>query len=244
LKRLARCSLHLAGNPPNSCKSKDNAVQHHRGPVGLDPAPTPLERFFENLAGNFHFRIGLVIGKNPISEGLTIPSQINYVGKGANIYNTPYRFNGSALVITRYIRNGWLWDQVRVQGGAYGAFCMLDRLSGVLTFISYRDPNLLKTVETFDRTAQFLREITLTREELTKSIIGAIGDMDSYMLPDAKGFASMVRLLIGHTDDNRQQMREEILATTEEEFRAMAPALEEVKENGIIKGAWFTHRHK
>ena len=173
--------------------------------------------------------------RTPISEGLTIPSQINYVGKGANIYNTPYRFNGSALVITRYIRNGWLWDQVRVQGGAYGAFCMLDRLSGVLTFISYRDPNLLKTVETFDRTAQFLREITLTREELTKSIIGAIGDMDSYMLPDAKGFASMVRLLIGHTDDNRQQMREEILATTEEEFRAMAPALEEVKENGIIK---------
>ena len=174
-------------------------------------------------------------GKDPVSEGLTIPSQVNYVGKGSTIYNAPYRFHGSALVITRYIRNGWLWDQIRVQGGAYGAFCMLDRLSGVLTFVSYRDPNLLKTVETFDGTARFLREITMTREELTKSIIGAIGDMDSYMLPDAKGFASMIRYLIGHTDDHRQQIREEILATTEKDFRAMAPALEEVKKNGIVK---------
>ena len=173
--------------------------------------------------------------KIPVSEGLTIPSQVNYVGKGANIYHGSYGFHGSALVITRYLRNGWLWDHVRVQGGAYGAFCMLDRLSGVLNFISYRDPNLLKTVETFDRTAKFLQGISLSREELTKSIIGAIGDMDSYMLPDAKGFTSMVRYLIGQTEENRQQMRDEILATTENDFRAMAPALEEVRDNGIVK---------
>ncbi len=157
------------------------------------------------------------------------------MGKGANIYHGTYEFNGSALVITRYLRNGWLWDQVRVQGGAYGALCMLDRLSGVLSFVSYRDPNLLKTVETFDGTARFLQGISLSREELTKSIIGAIGDMDSYMLPDAKGFTSMVRHLIGQTEENRQQMRDEILATTENDFRAMAPALEEVRENGIVK---------
>ena len=194
-----------------------------------------LSGFLKTLPGTSIPKSDWSWGTGPVSEGLTIPSQVNYVGKGTNICHTPYRFHGSALVITRYLRNGWLWDQVRVQGGAYGAFCMLDRLSGVLTFLSYRDPNLLKTVETFDRTARFLQEISLSREELTKSIIGAIGDMDSYMLPDAKGFASMVRHLIGHTEENRQQMREEILATTEKDFRAMAPALEKVREDGIVK---------
>ncbi len=168
-------------------------------------------------------------------EGLTIPSQVNYVGKGAAIYEAPYHFHGSALVITKYLRNGWLWDQVRVQGGAYGAFCMLDRLSGVLTLVSYRDPNLIKTLEVFDKSAQFLRTITLTKEELTKSVIGAIGDMDSYMLPDAKGFASMIRYLMGHTEDSRQQMRDEILETTEKHFRAMAPAFDLFKQNGLVK---------
>lgn len=171
----------------------------------------------------------------PVFEGMTIPSQVNYVGKGANLYDLGYRFHGSALVIARYVRNAWLWDQVRVQGGAYGAFCQMDRMSGALVFVSYRDPNLFQTVEIFDRTARFLEETALSQEELSKAIIGAIGDLDSYMLPDAKGFASLVRHLRGDTDDARQQMREEILGTTAADFKAMARFMREVAANGIVK---------
>ncbi|MCK4535221.1 MAG: peptidase M16, partial [Syntrophobacterales bacterium] len=83
----------------------------------------------------------------PEYEGLIVPSQINYVGKGADLYRAGYTYHGSARVITRYLRTSWLWDSVRVRGGAYGAFCNFDKFSGVLTFLSYRDPNLLKTIE-------------------------------------------------------------------------------------------------
>jgi len=171
----------------------------------------------------------------PLFEGLTIPSQVNYVGKGANLYDLGYRFHGSALVIARYLRNAWLWDQVRVQGGAYGAFCQVDRLSGALAFVSYRDPNLLQTIEVFDLTARFLEETALSHEELSKAIIGAIGDLDSYMLPDAKGFASLARYLRGDTDEARQRMREEILGTTADDFRNMAGVMKEVAQKGIVK---------
>ena len=171
----------------------------------------------------------------PLFEGMTLPSQVNYVGKGANLYDLGYRFHGSALVIARYLRNAWLWDQVRVQGGAYGAFCQMDRLSGSLAFVSYRDPNLLQTIEIFDRTARFLEETVLSHEELSKAIIGAIGDLDSYMLPDAKGFASLIRHLRGDTDEARQQMRDEILGTRTADFKAMARFMKEVAEKGIVK---------
>ena len=174
-------------------------------------------------------------GDDPLFEGMTIPSQVNYVGKGADLYSLGYRFHGSALVITRYLRNAWLWDQVRVQGGAYGAFCIFDRLSGVLTFVSYRDPNLIQTIETFGRSGRFLKNMTLSDEELTKGIIGAIGDLDSHMLPDAKGFSSMIRYLIGDTEENRQRMRDEILKTRAADFKEMAQVLEEVKKKGIVK---------
>lgn len=40
----------------------------------------------------------------------------------------------------------WLWDRVRVSGGAYGGFSSFDHHTGLMTFLSYRDPNLLKTV--------------------------------------------------------------------------------------------------
>ena len=168
-------------------------------------------------------------------EGMTIPAQVNYVGKGTNIYQSGYTFHGSAHVICRYLRTAWLWERVRVQGGAYGAFCSFDRLSGVLSFVSYRDPNLLKTLEAFDETARFLRELDFHKDELTKSIVGAIGDIDTYRLPDAKGYTSMVRQLSGETDEERQQLREEVLSTTTDHFKAFADALDTVKEEGLVK---------
>ena len=166
---------------------------------------------------------------------MTIPSLVNYVGKAADLYKMGYQFHASSLVITRYLRNAWLWDRVRVQGGAYGAFCLFDRISGVLSLLSYRDPNLIQTLEAFDMAAQFLRETALDEKELSKSIIGAIGDLDAHMLPDAKGYASMVRYLIGDTDEERQQMRDEILGTQAVDFQDFAQIIEKTKEDGIVK---------
>jgi len=70
---------------------------------------------------------------------------------------------------------------------------------------------------------------------LTKSIVGTIGDLDAYMLPDAKGYTSMVRYLIGDTEADRQQMRDEILNTRVSDFRTFAGVLAHVKENGLVK---------
>jgi hypothetical protein len=168
-------------------------------------------------------------------EGMTIPTQVNYVGKGANLYRAGYRFHGSSHVICRFLRNSWLWDRVRVQGGAYGAFCLFDRLSGTLTFVSYRDPNILKTIDVFDQSKGFLKGLELSNDELTKGIIGSIGDMDDYKLPDAKGFISMARVLSKETDADLQQIREEILGTKAEDFKAFADVLDYVRNNGLIK---------
>jgi Zn-dependent M16 (insulinase) family peptidase len=160
---------------------------------------------------------------------------VNYVAKGACLFDMGYSFHGSVLVITRHLRNDWLWDQVRVQGGAYGAFSIFDRFSGVLSLLSYRDPNLLSTLDVFDRSAEFLRKRHLEREEVTKAIIGTIGDLDAPMLPDTKGYASMLRYLTGNTEQLRQQMRDEILRTKSKDFREFAEMLTAFKEKGIIK---------
>jgi len=171
----------------------------------------------------------------PGFEGLTIPSQVNYVGKGINLFRAGYSFHGSAHVICRFLRNSWLWDRVRVQGGAYGAFCLFDNLSGTLTMVSYRDPNTMKTVDIFDRAAEYLRGIDLSDDELTKGIIGAIGDIDAYRLPDAKGWASMAQQLAGVTDEDRQTTRAEVLGTTREDFKRFADVLDAFRAQGIVK---------
>jgi Zn-dependent M16 (insulinase) family peptidase len=167
-------------------------------------------------------------------EGLAIPAKVNYVGKGANLYDLGYQLHGSHLVITNYLRTTWLWERVRVQGGAYGGFCRFDSHSGVFNFLSYRDPNLLATLDNYDAASQFLGQIQLSDDEITKSIIGAIGQLDAYQLPDAKGYTSMVRYLLGISDKTRQQRREEVLSTTGADFKAFAEILERVRERGFV----------
>jgi len=174
------------------------------------------------------------VADTPRAEGLVIPATVNYVGKGADLYRAGVKPAGSHIVARRYLRTSWLWDKVRVQGGAYGGHCMFDRFSGGFTFASYRDPNLLATLDVYDRTADFLRGADLDHAELTRNIIGTIGEVDTYRLPDAKGFASMQRHLIGDTDEERQRMREEILATTAKDLRNFADAMAEVAAHGRV----------
>ena len=165
-------------------------------------------------------------GQLPGVEGLTAPAQINFVGKGTNLYAAGYQFHGSAFVINPYLRGTYMWDKIRVQGGAYGGFTQFDHHSGAFTFLSYRDPNLDQSLAAYDRAAEYLRSLKLREEELTKAIIGAIGELDAYQLPDAKGFTSMVRYILGITDAERQRIRDEVLATGEADFHAFGEALQ------------------
>jgi len=168
-------------------------------------------------------------------EGLTAAaSQVNYVGKAANLYDLGYQFHGSMSVITNYVRTTYLWEKIRVQGGAYGAFCNFDRNTGVFSFGSYRDPNLLETLANYDLASEFLRHLNLNEDQLTKSIIGVIGDIDSYQLADAKGYTSMMRYLHGTTDEERQQYRAEVLATKSYHFQAFAEVLAQFNQQGIV----------
>ncbi|MGE5463061.1 MAG: hypothetical protein ACM3PS_06890, partial [Syntrophothermus sp.] len=170
-------------------------------------------------------------------EGLSIPAQVNYVGKGANLYDFGYEYDGSADVIIGYLRMAYLWEKIRVQGGAYGGFSLFDDASGIFTLLSYRDPNVVSTLENYDKAAEFLKGLDASRlsdNELTKAIIAAIGDLDAYQLPDAKGFTSMLRHLTGRTDEIRQEIREEVLSTNGEDFIAFGEVLDKVAQSNAV----------
>ena len=174
------------------------------------------------------------------AEVFATPSQVNYVAKGCNLKALGYSYHGSAAVIMRHLARSYLWEQVRVLGGAYGAFCSLDRTSGNFVCSSYRDPNVEKTVAVYDSMADYLAGISLTREDLTRAIVGTIGDLDLYRLPEARGAYSLGRWLAGESDEALQALREEILSTTNDDFRAFAPILKEAASKGetcVIGGA-------
>lgn len=166
--------------------------------------------------------------------GLTVPSQVNFVGTSFNLYDQGYQYNASAAVANRYLQTSYLWEKVRVQGGAYGGFSAFSRLSGVYSFLSYRDPNVLKTLDAYAGAGRFLKELDLSQDELTKGIIGMIGNMDTYRLPDAKGYVSMTRYLVGDDDEARQKRRDQVLSTTAEDFKTWGQVLMDAPKGRVV----------
>jgi Zn-dependent M16 (insulinase) family peptidase len=167
-------------------------------------------------------------------EGLTIPARVNYVIKGANIHTLGVRPTGAASVATKLLNTSYLWDKVRVQGGAYGSGSSYDRSTGYYGFSSYRDPNLTATLQVYAGASAFLRDTTFDPVAIERAIIGTISDVDSYQLPDAKGWTALIRHLTGVTDAYRQQIREEILAADRASLNAFAAATDAVATHGQV----------
>jgi len=165
-------------------------------------------------------------------EGIVVSTQVSYIGEGGLMYDYGEKVPGSTEVITKYLKTGYLWETVRVKNGAYGAFAAMSTTIGLFLMVSYRDPNFLKTLEAYGGAADSLFEDASTSladnngPALTKAIIGAIGDMDgSAISTRGLGWASLERWLSGQSAAMRQNFRDEVLATTAEDFTEFASRL-------------------
>lgn len=161
------------------------------------------------------------------NEGIMTAGDVQYVAKGFNFLKAGYSYQGQLLVLRSIMSTDYLWSRVRVQGGAYGAFLHLDR-HGNFGFASYRDPNLSRTLKVYDEAAAYLRDFRIEDREMTKLILGTISRLDTPLTPSLKGDEIMDRYLRGISLEELQQEREQVLNTTQEEIRNLAPLVEKV----------------
>jgi Zn-dependent M16 (insulinase) family peptidase len=168
------------------------------------------------------------------NEGLIIPSKIQYVGKGANLYELGYDYHGSYEVLDTLLGREYLWNTVRVQGNAYGAFVSFAVLSGNFCCLSYRDPKLSETLATYDAIPDYVRSLQLSRSDFERFVIGTIGGMDSPRTPDQKGAIALHNYLSNIPHAQIQQRREEILDATLEQMHDHVDILREFTAKGSI----------
>jgi Zn-dependent M16 (insulinase) family peptidase len=85
-------------------------------------------------------------------------------------------YNGYMLVAEKIVQSSYLWEKLRLEGGAYGGACKFSR-GHALSMYSYRDPQLERTVDAFKGVGKFLATLKLDEDELNRYIIGSAGDM-------------------------------------------------------------------
>ena len=136
-------------------------------------------------------------------------------------------------VLETILRYDYFWTKIRVQGGAYGAFTQISRV-GTLFFSSYRDPNLKETLDVFDKTSDYLASFYVSDREMVKFIIGTISTLDVPLTPQLKGSVAQDRFFRQLTDADRQKTRDEILATCQEDIRALAAVVDACMKENIL----------
>ncbi|MBQ3789582.1 MAG: insulinase family protein [Lachnospiraceae bacterium] len=166
-------------------------------------------------------------------EAFTTPGQVQYVALAGNFKKHGFQYTGALRALKVMMGYDYLWQNIRVKGGAYG--CMSSfRRNGDAYFVTYRDPHLLRSLDIFRKAAEYIRTFHADERTLTQYIIGAVSDLDTPKTPSTKGAASMYARMIGLTQEMIQKGRDELLDVTEEDFRALADIIDAFVSDGQV----------
>jgi Zn-dependent M16 (insulinase) family peptidase len=172
-----------------------------QGPVGASARPLPLD-----LAPDAR------TAPVPVAFNVRLFKTVRYTHPDAP----------ALLVLANYVRDTFLHREVREKGGAYGAYAQAGTASGTFYFGSYRDPNIVRTYEAFDRAVSWVIEGEITPDTLKEAILGACGDVDPLESPDIKGRREAVNRLAGFTREERERFKQRLLNVGGDDLRRVA----------------------
>ncbi len=163
------------------------------------------------------------------NEAFLTPGKVQYVCKGYNYHTLGHQYTGAMRVMGTIARLDFLWNNIRVLGGAYGAMLNFT-YSGLFYTNSYRDPNLKESLITYNNLAQFIKNLELNDRELTKYILGTISSYDYPETPSVKGETADRNYFSRIDNQFLQTNRDQMLSTTVEDVRNLASLIDSVMQ--------------
>lgn len=197
---------------------------------GLEGMEQEVAGLKEALYSEREPEMACVIHCEQKNEGFKTSSKVQFVAEAGNFIDGGAEYTGALQILKVIMSYEYLWMNIRVKGGAYGCMSAFNRI-GEGYFVSYRDPNLRKTLEVYDGVVDYLKNFTVSERDMTKYIIGTISNIDQPMTPAAKGDRSM-NLYMNHVSKEMiEKERLEILSAGQEDIRALAKVAEAVLAN-------------
>ena len=224
LNRLCRCIFR-----PENLMLDFTAAEEEPYEDFCQSARKLKEKLFTETVANGSF-VPETIRKN---EGFFGASQVQYVCRAGNFIQKGLPYTGALRILKSILNNEYLWNNVRVRGGAYGCMCNFGK-SGDSYLVSYRDPNLGKTLGVFEQAPEFVEGLALDERAMTQAIIGTVSVLDMPLTPAAKGLRAMSLYLTNQTQEEIQKEREQILDATAEDIRALAVHLRAILSDGCL----------
>ena len=166
------------------------------------------------------------------AEGIVIPSDVCYTGLGANVASLGMKVPPALAFVRKYLRTSYLWDAIRVRGGAYGAILSTDR-GGDIVLMSYRDPAVKATYRVYEEIPRILRESDLTQKEINDLTVGTISDIDMPLPVYARGRRVLTELYTKNSWEKQCEVRGALLSVKPSDVKEAAEVFSAVIEKGL-----------
>ena len=165
-------------------------------------------------------------------EGLVIPAEVAYAGVAARLpEGTAY--HGSQIVASRILTLDYLWNEIRVLGGAYG-MGLLVRFDGDVQYMTYRDPNPARSLGKIAASGKALAEFCNSSTDIDKYIVSAIGKTEPYLSPRLEAARAGELYLSGRTAADMERLRSEVLHTGKDDLLAFAATLDKLAAKSAV----------
>lgn len=169
----------------------------------------------------------------PAKLGIVIPSQVSYAEKAYHLSEMGRKTDGAMKVADNLLTYSYLWNMIRVQGGAYGTG-MRAAISGRMFCYSYRDPSPARSLGIYDTLSSYIKEFCESDEDLDKLIISAIGNSEPLRTPAGQGADADDCYFTGITDEDRIALRKEMLAVNKQNLLSVCEPLDEMAKKGAV----------
>lgn len=171
--------------------------------------------------------------EDAVKEAILIPSGVSYASSGANLNKYNSAFNGRLTVISNILTYGYLWNEIRVHGGAYGCGFRADANSNVV-FHSYRDPDPLNSVHVYKETSRFIKDFVNSDENIEKYIISSIAGIEGLISSAKKGIQADINWLSGITYEDKQETYNQILSMKKEDMLDFCDLFDKMAQGNSI----------
>ena len=160
-------------------------------------------------------------------EAFIIPSDVCYLGKAADPRALGLATDGSWSVAANALSYGYLWNEIRVKGGAYG--CGFQNVPGRrVAFYTYRDPAIDPSLERIAQAGDWLGKLDADRDTFEGFIVSTVSGLDAPVKPYGLAKRQDGAFLSGRPEDFRAVTRAQMLATTPERLRDLSDAVTRV----------------
>lgn len=167
------------------------------------------------------------------AEGILTSAAVSCSNQYANLAELGASYNGKLTLLAQIVSMNYLWQMIRMQGGAYGGG--LDIFpNGDVIFNAFRDPTPARSLDCFSNSESFVKEFMASEASLNKHIIGAVPHLEPIMGPISMLKDADTDYFMGISYEDNCRVREELLSATKEDILECCKLLKAVCEKNAI----------